>query len=71
MTEKIRNHDESRLPPRNADDRVDHSDCRVVEASLMLPADSTAADVLALMSRLYEREPTVLHWSTNWFVPNA
>lgn len=66
MNDRIRNEDESRLPPRDEDDRVSPDDCRIVQATLMLPRETTAADVDALFKTLYEREPTVLHWSTNW-----
>lgn len=63
---KVRNEDESRLPPRDDEGRVPHDDCRVVQVTLMLPAGTTAEDLQALMGRLYEREPSVLHWATNW-----
>lgn len=71
MPEYVRNHDESRLPPRDENDRVPHDQCTTVKVKLMLPPDHGREEVRALMDRLYEREPSVLHWHTYFIEPRA
>lgn len=59
------NTDRSRLPELDEEERVPVSECRVVRANLMLPKGTSREDVRQIMLRLYESEPTLLHWSTN------